>query len=248
MRAEQLAQHLVAHRGYRHRYPENTLRALQAAVEQGITHLEFDIQLTADRVPVLHHDLDLARTCGLHHKIVELSSAQLQRIRVSEKKRLGYRVSPEPIPTLYEVITWAASQPELHLYVEVKEDSVAAFGVQAVLDSVLPQLELVEGRATLISFHQELIAEAGLQWDKTGLVVRSWPPSKAVLSKTRPSVIFVNKRRVMPGRRLDRIGIPVVVYEIDTLKRAQRWLKRGASMLETFSCGELLQDWGDRYG
>ena len=44
---------LVAHRGYAHAYPENTLLAIQQAVEAGAKYIEFDVLLSADQLPVL---------------------------------------------------------------------------------------------------------------------------------------------------------------------------------------------------
>lgn len=48
--------HLVAHRGCAARYPENTLAAVAAALQEGACCVEVDVQLSADRVPVLMHD------------------------------------------------------------------------------------------------------------------------------------------------------------------------------------------------
>ena len=45
--------HLIAHRGNARDFPENTLPALQSAVELGIRFIEFDVQLSADGVPVV---------------------------------------------------------------------------------------------------------------------------------------------------------------------------------------------------
>ena len=42
--------HLVAHRGNARDFPENTLPALQSAIDLGVRFLEFDIQLSAGTV------------------------------------------------------------------------------------------------------------------------------------------------------------------------------------------------------
>lgn len=47
---------LQGHRGARGLAPENTLAAFERALDLGVTTLESDVHLTADGVPVLHHD------------------------------------------------------------------------------------------------------------------------------------------------------------------------------------------------
>jgi glycerophosphoryl diester phosphodiesterase len=46
---------LIAHRGDTLHYPDNTRPAFEAALRAGATYVEIDVQLTADRVPVLFH-------------------------------------------------------------------------------------------------------------------------------------------------------------------------------------------------
>ena len=53
---------VIAHRGASARAPENTLAAVEAAWDSGCGWIEADVQPTADNVPVMLHDPDLART------------------------------------------------------------------------------------------------------------------------------------------------------------------------------------------
>lgn len=53
---------IIAHRGYRARYPENTLASFQAAFNIGVSMIELDVCLSRDRVPVVIHDETLDRT------------------------------------------------------------------------------------------------------------------------------------------------------------------------------------------
>ncbi|MGN0990821.1 MAG: glycerophosphodiester phosphodiesterase [Candidatus Ventricola sp.] len=54
---------LQAHRGVSTEYPENTLPAFRAAIEQGYDYIEVDPHFTADSQCVLIHDYRLNRTC-----------------------------------------------------------------------------------------------------------------------------------------------------------------------------------------
>src|SRR6266446_7771444 len=53
---------VVGHRGGGALAPENTLAAIRGAAAMGFGGVEFDVMLSADRVPVLIHDETLERT------------------------------------------------------------------------------------------------------------------------------------------------------------------------------------------
>lgn len=54
---------VIGHRGFRARYPENTARAVAAAVAAGADGVEVDIRRTRDGVWVCHHNLENAGIC-----------------------------------------------------------------------------------------------------------------------------------------------------------------------------------------
>jgi glycerophosphoryl diester phosphodiesterase len=53
---------IIAHRGFRAKYPENTLVAFQAALDAGVTMIELDVTHTRDGKLVVMHDITLDRT------------------------------------------------------------------------------------------------------------------------------------------------------------------------------------------
>ena len=57
------------HRGYAAKYPENTLISFKAALELGVDAFEFDVWLTSDKIPVLMHDGNAKRTCGVDRRV-----------------------------------------------------------------------------------------------------------------------------------------------------------------------------------
>ncbi|KAK1543274.1 glycerophosphoryl diester phosphodiesterase [Colletotrichum paranaense] len=59
----------IAHRGFRAQYPENTLLAFRAALDEAGAHaLETDLHLSRDGVVVLSHDGNLKRCFGIEDK------------------------------------------------------------------------------------------------------------------------------------------------------------------------------------
>ena len=59
-----------AHRGYFNLTdaPENSLKSFQYAIDNGYG-IELDVQLSSDGVPMVFHDADLMRVCGVEGKI-----------------------------------------------------------------------------------------------------------------------------------------------------------------------------------
>lgn len=246
MQSNPLCHQLVAHRGDQQHYPENSLSALQAAVADGRRFLEFDVQLSADLVPMVHHDLSLQRTCGVDGSIVDKTSHQLALLAASEPSRLGQRFCHEPIPTLQATIEWyqfiLPRAPDLQLFIELKEESIQHFGHQQVLDAVQPILSAVSLSVIIISFDTRLLAQLRNCEPRTGLILRQWPASASTLEIVQPDFLILNQRHIAANERLDNQPLPVMLYEIENRQQADHWLERGASLLESFDCNRLLAD------
>ncbi len=71
---------IAGHRGDRAHFPENTLPALQGVLDSDFDFVETDIQLTADGVPVLIHDLDVDRTTNGTGLVADLTLEQLKAL------------------------------------------------------------------------------------------------------------------------------------------------------------------------
>ncbi len=53
---------VFAHRGVSDRFPENTLEAIAAAIEDDVDGVEFDVHFSKDGVGVIIHDETVNRT------------------------------------------------------------------------------------------------------------------------------------------------------------------------------------------
>jgi len=93
---------IIAHRGFCAQAPENTLSAMEAAIETGVESVEFDLRSAACGTPVLFHDPMLGRTTN--------GVGPLQRRPLAHLKALdaGSWFSPEfsgeRIPTQEEAL------------------------------------------------------------------------------------------------------------------------------------------------
>ena len=80
---------LVAHRGQPFTFPENTLESIQQAISCGASAVEFDVQMTADHVPVISHNSSLLKTAGIDLNITKAKYTDLKGICVGEKSRFA---------------------------------------------------------------------------------------------------------------------------------------------------------------
>lgn len=236
---------LVAHRGYAARYPENTLPALQAAVDAGAHWLEFDVQLSADRVPVLLHDTTLERTAARAGSVFELTARQLSAAAAGEPARFGDRFPDVTVPTLAEVVAWLVMQPLVHAFVEIKTESLRRFGNAAVLSAVPRVLEPVRERCVLISYDDAFLSLARQTVPmRIGWVAAEWNDDYARRARRlAPEFLFCNHTRLPPEPQPLWPGPwRWVVYEVTDPVQALALAARGIAFVESMAVGELLAD------
>lgn len=93
---------IIAHRGFSAQAPENTLSAMEAALEAGAESVEFDLHIAACGTPVVFHDSMLGRTTN--------GVGPIQRRPVTQLKALdagswfGPEFTGERIPTQEELL------------------------------------------------------------------------------------------------------------------------------------------------
>lgn len=94
---------VVAHRGASALEPENTLASFESALRAGADVVELDVRLTADGIPVVLHDPDVAATTDGTGFVHEMTVGHVRRLDAS-----GGRGSPQRIPTLAEALDLVA--------------------------------------------------------------------------------------------------------------------------------------------
>lgn len=118
---------LIAHRGAHSKNPlviENTLAAFDRAAALGCWGIELDVHLTADNIPVVHHDPDLLRLWGNPLHILDMNLQQLQKI------------APQ-VPTLAEVVQRYGRK--MHLFIELKVPILQIGSLLAALTPLSPE-------------------------------------------------------------------------------------------------------------
>lgn len=93
---------IIAHRGASDEAPENTLAAFERA-DRLDADIEFDVQLSADGVPVVIHDETLDRTTSGRGRVSEHTLRELRALDAGGW--FSPRFRGERIPTLLETLT-----------------------------------------------------------------------------------------------------------------------------------------------
>ena len=113
---------LLGHRGSPREHRENTLAGFQAALDAGLDGIELDVRRLADGTLAVHHDAHLPGDGELR------SGRELARMTRAE--------CPEWLPTLPEVLAWAADTGA-YVNVELKWEAWAPDDrVARTLDSI----------------------------------------------------------------------------------------------------------------
>jgi glycerophosphoryl diester phosphodiesterase len=81
---------VIAHRGGRLNWPENTLSAFEQAQALGVDMIELDVQVTKDGIPVLYHPADLSEWTTSAGSVSEKTWEDIRRL---EPKKPGFEIS-----------------------------------------------------------------------------------------------------------------------------------------------------------
>lgn len=234
------ASRLIAHRGWQRRFPENTLPALQGALDAGALNVEIDVQLTADRQPVLFHDLTLRRLCRQPGAIHQYTRDRLRGFSAYEPDRFGDKFAGTPIAHLDDVVALLQRFPQAHLFLELKRLSVQAFDSDTVCDAVSAAVTALAARCTVISFDIGVLQVAAARGWRVGPVLEQWTqidtPEIAALN---PVVVFADAL-ALPAGDLSTVRWPLAVYEVDQPEQVRALWARGVQLVESFAVGELL--------
>lgn len=204
---------VLGHRGYRARYPENTLLAFSKALECGADGIECDVQKSADGRYVVIHDATVDRTSG--------ATGEVSRMRFDELRRLDFGRG-ERILDLEELL--AALPPDRYLDLELKAETITPADCAAIEAILAPRIE--RRRLMVSSFEAPLLAHFRRKGYTVGFLVGDEIASRGagallgVILRLRPR--YVN----MPVQVVERVG----------LRKARLLL----GLLRVFGCSILL--------
>ena len=156
---------VVAHRGYRGSYPENTLVAFEGAIRANSDMIELDVSLTRDRIPVVIHDNTLNRTTNGSGRVSEHSLAELKKLDAGSWFSTKFR--GEAIPTLEELLI--SVKGRIAVNIEIKQESfespAISNGIESQICEIVENLDMVD--SVLISSFEHSFFSRIRKWYQT---------------------------------------------------------------------------------
>lgn len=197
---------------------ENTLRAFRNAVDLGYTYLETDVHASRDGVLYAFHDANLLRMTGRAARISDLSSTEIDALRVRGR---------EPIPRIADLLE---EFPDCFFSIDVKSDDAVALAIDQ-----FTQLGIID-RLMIGAFDHRRIVRlrtgmpgvlSALSQRETATMLAGGPvPPRTCASVP---VTWRGVRIITPRflARAKRRSIPVYAWTIDAAPEMTRLLDAG---------------------
>ncbi|HSG81118.1 MAG TPA: glycerophosphodiester phosphodiesterase [Gemmatimonadota bacterium] len=219
---------ITAHRGSSGHAPENTIAAIEAAIEDGADFAEIDVQETADGVIVMLHDADLMRLAGVAWKIWETQYDSLRRLDVGGW--FAPQFEGERIATLREVVAIARGKIDLNIELKYNGHDVAL--AQRVV-TILQEENFIE-HAAISSLDIDGLRQVEALDDriKTGYIVAT---AVGDLAGIDVDFFSVSTRFANPSRigRLKRRGKEVHIWTVNDRQQMSTFIDMGVTNILT---------------
>ncbi len=148
---------IIGHRGGGTLAPENTLAGIRKAADMGFSGVEFDVMLSADKIPMLIHDETLVRTTDGRGSVAATSYAQLASLDAGAWFGPTYR--GERVPT-FEQAGKLCIELGLWANIEIKPASGFERETASVASSLVAELWAGASHRPLLSSFQRTCLEA----------------------------------------------------------------------------------------
>lgn len=174
---------LTAHRGWRAKYPENTMRGFLEALKLDIDAIEMDVHMTKDYHIVVCHDASLDRTTDTTGKICHMT---LDEVRAADAGiKFGEEFRGERVPTFEEFLQLMSTRPEIRLLLELKDypEEIGDFAYASATKTLEMCREygiFGRERLTVITFSTGICAWLRARYNKEDFYIHGFYP-KAVM-------------------------------------------------------------------
>lgn len=175
---------IMAHRGARNLWAENSLLGFRKTLEAGFDAVEFDVHLSKAGELLVIHDATLARTTSQSGLVADLTPQSRRDLQL--KNEYGSLID-EGVPSLEEVLDIFEAYPNARLYVELKSD-INGHPYEGIVAKVADLLRArgMQNRACLHSFDINVVrkvAEIAPEFERLISVNQDWADRQGGLAQ-----------------------------------------------------------------
>ena len=214
---------IIAHRGFKKNYPENTLVAFQAAMDVGVPMIELDVTLSRDRKLVVIHDETLERTTNGHGPVCDNTLEELKLLDAGSWYHSDF--AGERLPELSEVLELVNGR--LIINIEIKSNAYESHHPPDAIEKQV--VDLVKQKKALdtvliSSFKAEILSQVSDMADRPELALISSDPADDQTIKFcrdinafswHPNHRIVTEDQV---KKMHAAGLKVFPYTVDTFE------------------------------
>jgi len=198
----------LAHRGDPLNYPENTMISYQSAYQQGYSHLEIDVHLSKDGVPVLMHDITVDRMTNSQGFIKDFTLNELKALLVGGE---------EEIPTLRETLEYFRGK--IFLSIEIKQHGNLYVDIEKEVLQEIKEAKMLNEVYVNSFDHFSMIRMRELSKDvELGIIQHGSTPAVIPLMKDIQAKYLSLRVEYLTDKFVDmceKNGIQIVVWPVD---------------------------------
>ena len=217
----------VALRGYPVQFPENTLPSFQAAIDLEFTHMELEVHLTRDGIPVIMHDSTIDRMTNWHGELKDYTYEELQQFTINHDER---------IPQLEEVLQLAKGK--IKTGIEIKQSGFYN-GLEEKVYEVIQKLDCMKDVYIISRNHHTLARLRILSKEiELGLLANEITPTDFYLLKElKASYCAIEFDFDAIGQLdlsiLDKMDVQLIVGTVNTIEKMKFMQKHPEALVAT---------------
>lgn len=228
------------HRGACALYPENTLLSFEKAIEMGVDAFEFDIWLSKDKVPVLMHDDNPYRTCGVAGHLRDMTLEEIKKLDPCYEEKFGDKFKGKvKVPTLEEMLKMVKEKnPDFKLGVEIKEYTEETVDIAVAL---LKKYGFFDN-CWFYAFNGRIIKYLKEKYNARTMGYPDFQMKEFISYEHYDEIgISMSIAKSEVFEIYAKKGLPMHMYCADTTEDAEFFIKKGASLITANDPRPLLE-------
>ena len=214
---------VIAHRGYRKKYPENTLAAFQAAMAAGAPMIELDVMFSRDRKPVVIHDATIGRTTNGHGAVNDYTLEELKQQDAGSW--FDTQFADQRLPELSEVLDLINGRAFVNIEIKAPayEHNHPPDAIEKQVVALVKQKKLQDS-VLISSFDIDILVQIASLEDPPAIALISKTPASKRIAEicTRLKVFSWHPDHlIVTPRQVDMMhaaGLKVFPYNVDTFE------------------------------